>query len=185
MYGLAVRQLQFVRAMVIIAGACLVVPGVVALVLVKVGRDVANGLPIDATDLATIAAFGGGGAIVLGISGRALWRERKSVGWAIYGVLLAVAALVGTVVGAGVGWNIANERIADLHEEAARTCEGFLRSHPGSEEECERRAIDCRGRVIDHPPVAQRGLGGAAPPVDEGAPTELRARAIWECMGGH
>jgi hypothetical protein len=172
------------RGLILIVGAAFALSAVSALVVVKVGSDLANGLPLEGSDFGILAVFGGGGALVLGITGRTVWRERASVAWAAYGAIVAAAALVGAGGGATLGWRIAGERVEYVRGRAAETCAAFVAVHPMPEAECEAREMACEQEVQAHPPVVARGLGGVTAPIDPGAPTEPHARAVWECLGG-
>ena len=173
------------RGLVLVVGAVFVLCAVGTMAIVMAASDLANGIPLDTTYVASLAVFGAGAALVLGITGRAVWRERASTGWAAYGVVVAAAALAGIVGGATLGSRSADQHIAYVRDRARTTCMAFVRVHPMSEDECEAREMSCEGEVRAHPPVVSRGLGGVTTPIDPGAPTDPRDRAVWECMGGH
>lgn len=172
------------RGLILVVGAAFVLSAVSAMVVVMIASDLANGLPLDTSNFGVLGLFGGGGAIVLGITGRSVWRERRSVGWAAYGAIVASAAIAGVVGGAMLGARTAGDHVAYVRGRARETCAAFVAVHPMPEPECETREMACEAEVRAHPPVVARGLGGVTPPVDPGAPTDPRARAVWECLGG-
>lgn len=172
------------RGLILVVGAAFALSAVSAMVVVKVGSDLAHGLPLELSDFVILGVFGGGGALVLGITGRSLWRERASLAWAAYAGVVAAAALVGAGGGATLGWRVARERVDYVRGRAAETCAAFVAVHPMPEPECEAREMVCEQEVQAHPPVVARGLGGVTAPTDPSAPTEPRARAVWECLGG-
>ena len=133
--------MNLIRGLVLITGASLVLTALVTTMCVKIAGDLAGGVGIQSGDLLTLAVGGLGATAVLGISGRALWRERQSTGWRMYGGLIVLVSIVGVGFGLVFGARISTEHVAYVRGQARQTCTAFAAVHPGpmgDQDWCER-----------------------------------------------
>lgn len=171
-----------IRGLVLVVGASFVLAALVTTVFVKVADDLAAGVGVQSGDLTTFGIAGLGATAVLGISGRALWRERQSIGWRLYGALVVIVVIVGVGVGLAFGTRISREHVAYVREVAVQTCAEFVVVHPAQASDCVPRAIACRAEVHAAPPVVERGLRASDAPGVSAEPTDPEERAIWACL---
>lgn len=171
-----------IRGLVLVAGAAFVLPALVTTICVKIAWDVLGGVGLESGDLTTLGIGGLGAALVLGISGRALWRERAATGWRVFGGVVAVAAVVGIGFGLVFGAHIAEEHVAYVRGAATETCAAFVLVHPTLAVDCEARAIRCRTEVRAAPPVVPRGLHPGDAPGASREPSDPVERAVWACL---
>ncbi len=171
-----------VRGLVLIVAASFVLAALVTCICVKIVGDIGGGVGLQHGDLVTLGIGGLGATLVLGISGRALWRERAAMGWRIYGALVVLVVIAGVVFGAIFGARISSERVGYVRAEAAATCAAFGLVHPTLTTDCEVRAIACRAEVREHPPVVERGLRPGDTPRSASEPTQPVERAVWACL---
>jgi hypothetical protein len=171
-----------IRGLVLVVGASFVLAALVTTICVKMAGDLAGGVGVQSGDFTTLGIGGLGAAAVLGISGRALWRERASIGWRIYGALIVLVVLVGIGFGAVFGARISNEHVEYVHGRAIETCTAFALVHPDRMADCETRAITCRADVHAAPPVVERGLHAGDAPGASREPTDPEERALWACL---
>lgn len=171
-----------IRGLVLVVGASFVLAALVTTVCVKIAGDLAGGAGIQSGDFTTLAIGSVGALSVLGISGRALWRERASIGWRVYGGVIAVLVILGVGFGGVFGARISREHVAYVHGVAAETCAAFALVHPSQMADCEARAINCRADVHAAPPVVERGLHAGDAPGASLEPSDPEERAIWACL---
>jgi hypothetical protein len=169
-----------IRGLILVMLASPVIAAVVACVALKMMFDLLGGVGFQRGDGTTIAIASIGGLAVIGISARAIWRERASMTWQLYGLVLAIAVTCGAIFGGVQGVRMSDEHVAYVRNEASETCRMFADVHRDLGPECIDRAIDCRREVEAAPPTVDRGLGAGAPRAGE--PTDPIERAVWVCL---
>lgn len=166
------------RALAILAVAVPVLMGLLTGIGLLAFYDVTAGTPIETWDWAVGGALVAGGAALLAISARAVWRGRGQVAWRVYGGVLAAGAIAGAAAGVWLaGGEILRSDQALAHE-VDDLCARF--DMPGAQ--CRDLARRCIAHVSAHAPSLDRGLT-QPPPSDPRAPRDATSIAEWQCIG--
>lgn len=168
------------RALVILAIAVPVLGWLLAAISLLVLYDVVTGTPIEPWEWALGIAMLLGAAIVLGVSGRAVWRARREVGWRIYGAFLGAGAIAGIAGGTWLAGHEILRREASLDRRAVEVCAYF--DVPSAT--CPEIARACVQHVSAHPPAVERGLGPGPLTIGTRRVIEARDVAAVECVRG-